>query len=254
MRTLSLPRAPGTEVLVLENASAVALEGARRFVRLARETLAHQSRFSVALSGGSTPKAMHALLAHAPWRDQVDWTRVHVFWGDERFVPPDHSESSYLMAKQTLLDHVPLPATNIHPMPTVDCTPDQAAQRYTGVLKNFFAPKPPRFDLVFLGLGPDGHTASLFPSSPAPPEIALVSVVTQSPKPPPIRLTLTYRVFNAAAHVLFLAEGAGKAETLRLVFDPSVTHKFIPAKGVQPTQGTLTWILDEPAAAHIQDG
>ncbi len=150
---------------------------------------------------------------------EVDWERVEVFWGDERYVPPDDPESCYRMARETLLAHVPIPAANIYPMPTVGSTPEAAAQAYAETLAAVFGEEPPRFDLILLGIGTDGHTASLFPGQieVVAPSDALVTAVYGSPKPPPTRLTCTYRVLNAAANVIFVVTGADKAAALREV-------------------------------------
>ena len=161
-----MPGKEDIQVQVLEDPVALAASAAQHFVTLAGQAIAATGRFSVALSGGSTPEAMHRLLAQAPLVDRVDWPRVHVFWGDERFVPPDDPASTLRMARETLLDHIPLPVENIHPVSTTGTTPAAAARQYAQTIIDFFGPGKPQFDLILLGMGPDGHTASLFPVHP----------------------------------------------------------------------------------------
>jgi 6-phosphogluconolactonase len=236
------------DVIVLDDMAALAGEGARRFVALAGAAIADHGRFRVALSGGSTPRALHEQLARQH-RDDVDWERVEIFWGDERFVPPDDAESCFRMARETLLDAVPIPAANIFPFPTVGGTPEAAAQAYAETLAATFGAETPRFDLILLGMGPDGHTASLFPGHPEvlQPSGALVVAVHGSPKPPPTRLTCTYRVLNAAANVIFLVNGTDKAATLRAVLHGPEDIARLPAQGVRPEAGSLAWLVDAAA-------
>ncbi|MBE2201591.1 MAG: 6-phosphogluconolactonase [Anaerolinea sp.] len=243
------------QILALPDPEALAAEAARRFVSLAVYAIVTHGRFSVALSGGGTPEAMHRLLAQAPLKNQVTWENVHVFWGDERFVPPDDPDSSQRMARETLLNNVPIPAANIYPMPTVGLTPDAAAQQYARTISNFFAPFAPRFDLVFLGMGADGHTASLFPGQTAvtTSHEQLVTAVFHAPKPPPIRLTLTYQAINQAANIIFLVSGSSKADMIARIFAPERDPVRYPAQGVRPGNGRLLWLLDNEAAQKLAD-
>ncbi len=238
------------EIKVLSDKTALAAEAAQRFVTLAQEAVKKNGRFIVALSGGSTPKAMHQLLAQSPLREAVPWQNALVFWGDERFVPPDHPDSSYLMARETLLDFVPIPPQQIYPVPTVGLTPEAAAAQYSESLRAVFKGQLPRFDLILLGMGPDGHTASLFPGQPEVVKSSdrWVAVVPNSPKPPPLRLTLTYRIINQAAHVIFLVAGVDKAEMVGRVLGATAVTPLPPAAKVQPVDGKLTWLLDSSAA------
>ena len=228
------------------------MAAADRFVQLARQAVAAHGRFSVALAGGSTPQKMYRLLAQSPRQEQIDWPNVHIFWGDERFVAPNDPDSLWRMARETFLDEVPLPAANIHPMATVGLTPAAAAAQYAGTLARFFAPGPIRFDLILLGLGNDGHTASIFPgqtaviTSPEP-----VAPVTDAPKPPPIRLTLTFGVINQAANVIFLVTGEEKAAAVAQVLSGERDLSQWPAQGVQLENGRLLWLLDQAAAWHV---
>src|SRR5215217_5201427 len=201
------------DLVILPDPAALADQAARRFVALAQAAVADHGRFTVALSGGSTPRALYQRLAQSPLSESVDWANVHVFWGDERMVPPDDIESSYRMARETLLAHVPIPAANIYPIPTVGGTPEAAASAYEETITAVFGTNSPRFDLILLGIGSDGHTASLFPGQPevVRPSTALVVAVHNAPKPPPTRVTFSYRLINQAANVLFVVSGADKA-------------------------------------------
>jgi 6-phosphogluconolactonase len=239
------------ELVVLPDPAALAEEGARRFVALAGAAIKQHEGFYVALSGGSTPRALHERLARQH-RGDVDWERVFVFWGDERYVPPDDAESCYRMARETLLDHVPIPAANIFLVPTVGSTPEAAARAYAETLTAALGATP-RFDLVFLGMGPDGHTASLFPGQPEvrAPSGELVVAVHDAPKPPPTRLSCTYRVLNAAANVVFLVGGADKAAALRDVLRGPPDVARLPAQGVRPEAGALAWLVDAAAASRL---
>lgn len=250
-------------VNIFPDPAALAEAAADRFVALAAAAVAEHGRFAVALSGGSTPTAMQKLLAAAPRRDQVDWARIHLFWGDERFVPPDHSERTLRQARETLLDHVPIPPDNIHTITTDDLTPTAAAAQYEQTIRHFFAPAPPRFDLIFLGMGDDGHTASLFPDrgrkmedgEVGPSSVlglrSLVTAVTDAPKPPPTRITFTPRLINQAAQVIFLVTGSDKAETVTAVLNGPFDSNRYPAQAIRLELGQLTWLLDEAAASHL---
>ena len=237
---------------VLESPAALAGEAAKRFVTLAEQAIATRGRFSVALSGGSTPKAMHHLLAQAPLKHQVEWKSVHIFWGDERFVPPEHPASSLRMARETLLNHVPIPAENIYPIPTTGVAAAAAGQ-YAQMLIGFFSPSFPQFDLIFLGMGPDGHTASLFPGHPQVTAAGerLVAAVAGAPKPPPVRITMTYELINQASNVIFLVAGEDKAGAVARVFAAKFDPANCPAQGVRPLNGRLLWLLDKSAAQEL---
>lgn len=237
------------EHMRLAHGAALADEGAQRFVALAGEAISARGRFSVALAGGNTPRALYERLARPPLRDAIDWARVHVFWSDERFVPLNDSESNFRMARETLLAHVTIPAEQIYPAPTLIETPEAAAQAYSETITAVFSGAPPRFDLILLGMGADGHTASLFPGHPevvAPSEL-LVAAVYHAPKPPTTRLTFTYRTINAAAHVIFLVAGADKQATLRQVLNGPLDVARLPAQGVRPEQGKLVWLAEAAA-------
>jgi 6-phosphogluconolactonase len=232
------------ERVILADREKLSQEAARRFIALAQA----RDPFTVALSGGSTPRRLYQILATTSGR--VPWERVHVFWGDERCVPPDHPESNYRMAREALLDHVPLPAKNVHRV-RGEWAPEAAAQAYAVELEDFFGAPWPRFDLILLGLGSDGHTASLFPGSDTLHErerpIAVATATYQDR--PAQRVTFTLPLINAARHVLFLVSGADKADIVQRVLETAGEH--YPAGRVQPGAGRLTWLLDQAAAGQI---
>jgi len=241
------------ELVVLPIPAALADEAARRFADLAQAAIQHNGRFTVALSGGSTPRALYQRLAQPPFSTTIDWGKVLVFWSDERFVPPDSEDSCFRMARETLLDYVPIPAANIFLVPTVGGTPERAAGAYAETLVAQFDSETPRFDLILLGIGPDGHTASLFPGHPEPsaPSDQLVIAVHNAPKPPPTRISFTYKVLNAAENVIFLVAGADKAGTLREVLRGPLAIAQLPAQGVRPVDGKLVWLVDAAAASEL---
>ncbi len=242
-----------SELFVLANVDALADQAAQRFAALAAAAISRRGRFSVALSGGSTPRALHQRLAAAPLQRAIDWESVFVYWGDERMVPPDHAESNFRMARETLLAHVPIPAANIFPVPTIGGTPADAARAYAETIAAAFGAEQPRFDLILLGMGPDAHTASLFPGQPEPtaPGDALVIAVGDAPKPPPDRVSFSYRLLNAARVVMFLVAGADKAGALGQVLQGPPDRARLPAQGVRPAEGELLWLVDQAAASAI---
>jgi 6-phosphogluconolactonase len=250
-------------IKVYPDAWRLAHAAADHIVLLAGEAIASHGRFAVALAGGSTPKAAYALLATDEYATRVDWSRVHIFWGDERCVPPDHPDSNYRMAREALLDHVPLPAENVHRM-RGELEPGQAAREYEAVLRTFFSPSGadgeaqgetlfPSFDLILLGMGDDGHTASLFPGTVAIHEQTRWVVAQRVEKLEAWRITLTPVVINAAANVTFVVSGAGKAERLRQVLNGPRQPDVLPAQVVDPDSGRLYWLVDGSAASSLPD-
>ena len=246
------------EIIVAPDAAEVSRRAADLFVQAVRQAAARYRTFTVALSGGSTPRGLYELLAQAPYRSEVHWELVHVFWADERCVPPDHSDSNYRLVHDTLLAHMPLPETNIHRVHTESGDCAGAAADYAQELVTFFNLEGralPRFDLVLLGVGDDGHTASLFPGRPALDEREALAVATPPGRlPPPIdRVTLTLPVLNAAAHVVFLVTGTGKAKMVeRILAAPETTEgDLLPAQRVLPADGRVTWILDKAAGEAL---
>jgi 6-phosphogluconolactonase len=234
-------------VSVLADAAELALAAARHFAQLSQAAIEAKNRFSVALSGGETPRATYQLLASEEFRRQIDWKHVHLFWGDERCVPPDHPDSNYGMARRSLIDDVPIPADNIHRI-LGEYDPVVAAESYEADLKDHFKSPLPAFDLILLGLGADGHVASLFPDSAALEEKARLAVAVQHPQSNLWRVTLTLPVINGAAHVNVLVEGAEKAPMIQLLQQPSAS---VPATRVRATNGELHWFLDSSAAKNL---
>jgi len=241
----------GRELFMAGNVDDLAREAAGRVVESAHRAIQARGRFSIALSGGGTPRRLYQLLTQPPYRLAIDWSRVHVFFADERFVPHAHPDSTVLLVRETLLQGVPLPAENFHAMPTESGTPEQCAACYAEELAAFFAGAVPALDLVLLGMGPDGHTASLFPGHPE--ATGLIAAVHDSPKPPPIRLTLTLETLRAAREVMFLVTGADKAETLAQVFKCGIDDPgALPAARVSAANGRSSWLVDPDAARLIQ--
>lgn len=234
--------------VILPDAAALAQAAADRFVSQARSAIAANGRFTVALSGGSTPKAMLARLVDQP----IEWARVHVFWGDERCVPPDHADSNYRMACDALLNHVPILPANVHRL-AGEIDPALAARQYEAELRRVFgAVDWPRFDLIWLGLGTDAHTASLFPGTGAIHEQQRWVVGHFVEKLQAYRLTLTPPVINHAEHVIFLVAGADKAAALQSVLSRApIDPAQFPAQLVHPVAGSLTWLIDQAAAARL---
>ncbi len=250
VRTLHFPPAEVRvfpEIVALNNASA------EEFSRAAREAVAARRRFAVALAGGATPKGVYLRLADAEisGANRLPWDRIHVFFGDERCVPPDYPDSNFRMASETLLSRVPIPPANVHRFRGED-DPAHAAAAAERDLREFFGTGPPRFDLVLLGLGNDGHTASLFPETEALRETERLVIANWVPKLNAHRLTLTFPVLNQAAEIVFLVAGAEKAKVLRETLRPSPEGPAHPARSVRPTHGRLLWLVDEAAAGGLE--
>ena len=207
----------------------------------------HHGRCSLVLSGGRTPRALYDLLA-STYRDHIPWSSVHLFWGDERYVDPADAASNYRMARESLLDHVPLPAGNIHPMPTRLVSPDAAAREYERDIRAHVGGRRPPFDLVLLGLGDEGHTASLFPHSTALEETERWVVAVTVPATPPTRLTLTLPAIMAADRIFVLVSGRAKAHALARVLDPASAPRDYPAAALRSARGMVTWWTDRAAA------
>lgn len=207
----------------------------------------------IALSGGSTPKRMGQLLAQPPYRDAVEWRNVEFFWGDERFVPEDSPESNSGEARRTFLDKVDVEPSRINPFPTQISDAGLVAELYTTQIRTVFGETTgfPRFDLVLLGMGDDGHTLSLFPGTEAIRETTRLAVTNYVPKLDATRLTLSAPLVNAARRVAFLVGGAGKAETLARVLDGPVDVETLPSQIIRPKNGQLLWLVDQAAAALL---
>lgn len=241
------------ESIVGRDAADLAGKAAGEFVNLAKSSLEASGRFVVALSGGETPKSLYASLASGEFRSEISWSRLHFFWGDERPVPPDDPDSNYRMAFEALLSKAPVPEKNIHRVPA-EQAPDVAAAGYEKEIRDFFGlPDPawPRFDLVLLGVGDDGHTASLFPDSDALRETRRLVVAPYVEKLGSHRITLTLPVLNGAANIFFLVAGKGKAAIVRDVLRPKPGSKQLPAERIDPQDGKVVWFLDQAAAALL---
>ena len=236
---------------ILEGTTALAEEAARRFITVAAEAQEHRS-FIVAFSGGTTPQTLYALLSSDLCRRQVDWTRIEFFFTDERGVPPHHPASNYRLANESLFRPAGVLPGQVHRMRGEMEDLNAAADLYAHELTALVDGGLPGFDLIFLGLGPDGHTASLFPNSAVLQErTRWVAPVLNAPKPPPRRLTLTVPVLNAAREVIFLVSGKDKAAAVREVLQGTAPGEQYPAKLVQPTAGRLLWLLDKAAASSL---
>ena len=219
---------------------------AKAFIELAKQAIAERGRFLVSLSGGGTPMKLYERLAN----EKIDWTHVHFFWGDERCVPVDDPGNTYGQTKKILFDKIG--TTNIHRIES-ELEPDSASVAYTHTLSGF-ADTPlnfPRFDLVLLGMGDDGHTASLFPGSPVDIDMPTIAVTAHYQDRPANRVSLTPKVFNQAREIWFLVTGAGKAETLRRVINGERNLEQLPAQRIQPVNGNLIWMIDEAAGKFL---
>ncbi len=230
---------------------------AEYMTEIASQGIKDHSRAVIALSGGSTPRPIYSLLASQTYSQRIDWSRIHIFWGDERCVFPDNSQSNYRMARETLLDVVPISVNNVHRIHGEE-DPEKAAAAYEEELRTFFGVNTTEgsphlgFDLILLGMGDDGHTASLFPGAPALKEkqrwvmaqyVELVSMW---------RITLTPLVINAAKNVLFIVSGEEKAERLHSVLEGPFQPESLPAQAIRPSRGRLLWLLDKAAAGELE--
>lgn len=241
-----------SQVFIFDNSQEVARAAADRFVDLARAAIRESGRFSVALSGGSTPKVVYELLASGAYRDSLDWSQVHIFFGDERCVPPDDAESNYRMANEAMLSRLPIPPQNIHRMQGVGDA-EANARLYEDELRAYFTNASwPRFDLIFLGMGDDGHTASLFPNSPALSETTAWVAANWVEKFNAFRITLTLPAINHAAHIVFLVTGSGKAQRLSEVLSGEIESTQLPSQLIRPVAGSLEWLVDKAAAASLE--
>jgi 6-phosphogluconolactonase len=245
------------QVIIMSDASVLAVEAARRFVAVATESVARKGRFSAALAGGSTPAGLYRLLAESPFREQVDWRTMLLYLGDERCVPPDDPRSNTRMIREALLEGIAASPATVRVPPT-ELTPPEAAVAYARQLRRDFrlqGAARPRFDLILLGLGDDGHTASLFPGMPALDERRRLVVATDVPayvRPQVPRISLTLPVLNAAERVMFLVSGASKAAAVAAVLGGPPPDVALPARRVQPRSGQTTWLLDRAAAAELR--
>jgi 6-phosphogluconolactonase len=245
------PADPQPSVLVFDDPEKVARAAAGRFIEIAREAISTRGGFSVALAGGSTPKRIYQLLADDELSDQVRWSEVHIYFGDERTVPADHADSNFRMANEALLSRVPISESSIH---RIDGTGDAAANAslYESEMREFFGDVAwPRFDLVMLGMGDDGHTASLFPATEALHETVKWVTANWVEKFKTWRITLSAPAINHAQHVLFTVTGSGKAERLHQVLRGDRDPERLPSQMIRPISGKLDWFVDKAAAAKL---
>ena len=233
------------EIKVVPDAAEIAREAAERIVAAAGRAAEEGRTFSIALAGGSTPKALYELLATDAYKSRIDWPRVEVFFGDERTVPPDHKDSNYRMAREALLSKAAIPGDNVYRM-AGERDPNTAAKEYGQMLKEKFGEGG--LDMVLLGMGDDGHTASLFPETDALNETRHRAVANFVPKLNTWRLTLTAPFINRSGDVMILVGGASKAARLQEVLEGPPDPRRLPVQLIQPTNGRLTWVVDAPAA------
>ena len=250
-----MPQALTINYFVEPDTASLAARAAQHFVEMVEQAVAARGRARIAISGGSTPKATFRLLGDAsqPWRQRMPWDRLELFWVDERCVPPDHPGSNYRMTREALLNHVPIEPSQIHRMEG-ELDPEEAAARYESELRNVFrleGAETPSFDLLALGMGPDGHTASLFPHSAAIHELGRLCVANYVANKDAWRITLTWPVINHARNVFFLIAGANKAPVLKEVLTGPRDVERLPSQLIRPAGGILTLILDQAAAALL---
>ena len=242
---------PQSNITVFETPELLALAAAERFVEYSNVLLEMNERFSVALAGGNTPRRVYELLATERLRNQVEWSKVHLFFGDERCVPPEHPDSNYAMAHEALISRVPIPANNVHRI-IGEGNANENALAYENELRTFFTGLDwPRFDLVLLGMGKDGHTASLFPNSAALQEMSRWVVPTRNEQSGQDRITLTVPVFNHGRRITFLVTGGKKAQRLVEVLHPQPGSAQLPVQAITPIEGTLEWLVDAEAASLL---
>ena len=240
------------QIAIFPDTNTLSQQAAQYIVRLASEAVVTRGRFTIALSGGSTPKILYGLLGTEPYRDQINWASVEIFWSDERCVPPDSADSNYALAQEVLLSKIPIPANQIHRMPADQPDREAASREYTSEMQRTFGTNGiPSFDLLQLGMGPEGHTASLFPHQESLHEQQRLVIPVTVPKPPPPRLTFTPPLLNAARHVLFLVTGSEKAEAVQAVLEGPDQPEEYPAQIVRPPKGEVVWMLDIGAAAKL---
>lgn len=245
------------EIRILPDREALTQAAAEEFARCAERAISARGSFTVALSGGSTPKDLYLRLASEqhPFRRRIAWDKVHFFWGDERHVPPDDAQSNYRMTNEAMLSKLPVPAANVHRILAELADAAQAAAQYERTLREFFrlaAGQLPKFDLVLLGLGPEGHTASLFPGNTVPRDGSQLVAAPWVEKFHTFRITLTPAVLNDAAQVAFLASGEEKAEIVGQVVDGPDQPDLLPAQLIRPERVPVVWLLDAAAAGRLK--
>jgi 6-phosphogluconolactonase len=238
------------QLLIAPSMQAWIDESVQIITQASNQVISQRGKFSMVLSGGSTPRSIYQALADPQNASQIDWPFTYIFWGDERSVPPDHADSNYLMAKQALLDHVPVPPENIYRI-RGELSPQDSAADHEERIKSFFKDQERRFDLVLLGLGADGHTASLFPESQALNENQNWVAPNYAPSQQAWRITLTYPALLSARQAIFLVSGAGKAKVVKQIIQDPYSSTQFPAAKVAANHPNLSWILDQGAAKHL---
>lgn len=228
----------------------LAQAAAEHFATLAQEAILDHGNFSVALAGGSTPRATYEILSTIEYAQKINWEQVHIFWGDERLVPPEHQDSNYRMAHEAMLKFVPIPPENIHRV-YGELEPHDAARTYAETIRDYFNPRSASFDLILLGMGDDGHTASIFPDTEVVFEDSLLVLAHYIDKLASWRVTFTPRLINAAQNVTFLVSGERKARRLRQVLVGPHQPEVLPSQVVRPSNGKLRWLVDQAAALHL---
>jgi len=240
-------------IAIYPDIDSLSQHAAQYVVRIASESIAARGRFTIALSGGTTPRKLYILLGSELYSSQINWQQVYIFWGDERCVAPDNPDSNYYMAQEVLLSKIPIPALQVHRMPADQTDRNAASQAYTAEMQSTFGTHAiPNFDLIQLGMGPEGHTASLFPHQASLHEAQRLVMPVSVPKPPPDRLTFTPPLLNSARNILFLVSGSEKAEALQAVLEGEYQPEEYPAQIVRPPDGEVVWMLYNAAAAKIQ--
>lgn len=241
-------------IVVLKNLDEIAREAARRVVSIARDAIVNRGRFDIALSGGTTPRSLYQLLASDEYRSQIDWTKACVFWGDERRVPPGDPESDYRMAHELLLAHVAVPEENIFRMQGEGLLNSAKVDYENKLTKHFNLARRefPRFDLILLGLGADGHTASIFPGTRAVSDLTNLVIIYEVPQLGAERMTISRSVINNARNILFLVSGEDKAAALEATLEGAKQPSRYPAQGITPVDGELTWLVDKAAASKLK--
>lgn len=240
------------QIAIYPDIDTISREAANYTMRVAREAIATRGKFTFALSGGTTPGKMYALLVSEPYRSQIDWSAVHFFWSDERCVAPSDPQSNYRLAQETLFNKLDLRADQIHRMPADRADREQASADYEAEIRQILGGDPPAFDLIQLGMGPEAHTASLFPHQPSLREEKRLILPVSVPKPPPDRLTFTPPLLKAARHILFLATGADKATALHEVLEGADNPEEYPTQGiVRQARGEVIWMLDTAIAQQV---
>lgn len=244
----------GFEIIIKDNPSQLAKEAIDILAMTARDSITRRGRFVMAISGGSTPRRMNRMLAKEPYRSEIEWDKTHIFWVDERCVPENDPASNFGAANKDFLCKIPLPSTQVHPMPG-RALPEEGAALYQADLEDFFRPTDndyPVFDLILLGVGRDGHTASLFPDQKSMETSEKWVAVVKGGDPDVYRLTLTYPVLNKAKLICFLVSREKKAGIVKAILENRLAG--LPAQKIQPSEGTLIWLLDKEAASLLEKG